>query len=73
MHTTHSNDTTFIHRGDYSGIVIIRHGGVALEVPAEDLLDFAAEYVRQHRIRQLEEASVDEMLGTLETKHGVQA
>lgn len=73
MHTTHSNDTTFVHHGDYSGDVIINHGGDSIEVPAEDLLSFAAEYVRQHRIRQLEEASIDEMLGTLETKHGVQA
>ena len=73
MHTIHSNETMFHHHGDYSGSVTIERTDGSLEVPAEDLLSFAAEYVRQHWIRQLEEASIDEMLGTLETKHGVQA
>lgn len=55
------------HNSDLSGKAIITipsHGtSKTIEVLAEDLLDFIAEFVRGERISKLEQASTKEILG----------
>ena len=71
------NGLIFLHHGDYSGDVIVRvpktpereneaieiDGYVSVEIPAQDLIDFVADYVRREKIRQLEQSRASEVLG----------
>lgn len=63
---TSSDSATVIHyNSDLSGRTrIIRNKNLndSLDVPAEHLLDFVAEYVRANRIRKLEQMSTEELL-----------
>jgi len=64
MHTTYSNGgTVFIHNGDYSGGVIIKHEGKEIEIPFDDITEFVALYVQNEKITKLENSSVNEILG----------
>jgi len=55
--------TSFIYNGDGSGDVELVSGEKRLSVPVEDLLSFVGELVRSQRIRELEDASAEELLG----------
>lgn len=62
-HTFKGESCTIIHNGDYSSDVqIIGITGQSVVVSVEDLLMFAAEYVRQEKITKLEEADWREIL-----------
>jgi hypothetical protein len=63
MHTTTIGDTTFIHNGDYSGEVLIRQGILGINVKCETLISFVAEIVRAQKIRELESATGNAILG----------
>lgn len=67
-HTYIASRTNFIHDGDYTGMVEIRpqleSGAIAaIEIPIEDLFDFAASMVADKRISKLEDASWAQILG----------
>lgn len=70
MHSfTTKNGTRFHHNGDYSGDVIIDARGFSdITLPCVDLLEFTANYVRQKRISQLENASLEEILNVLQRR-----
>lgn len=64
MHTTEAHGVAFIHHGDYSGEVrIVAPDGQELEVPADALISFVAEFVRDKKMTQLEDASERELFG----------
>lgn len=59
------SDCSFFHfRHDLTGDVIIkRSNDDQITIPAEHLLQFVAEYIRQEKIRQLTDTSAREILG----------
>jgi hypothetical protein len=68
MHTsTGPEGTKFLHNGDYSGDVEIISPdyclGIAFEIPFADLKFLVAQYVEREKIRRLEDATPDEILG----------
>lgn len=73
-HSTTIGATTFIHNGDYSGPVEIRHGKgateVRFEVPCPDVLGFAAEVIRSERIKILEGTERTDLLFGAESMFG---
>lgn len=64
MHTFEGKAIRIHHNGDYSGNCFIydKAKDTELEIPCEDLLDFAAEYVKPKRISEIENMSTDEVL-----------
>ncbi len=64
MHTLKtSGGTAFVFDGDFHGIArIVTRDHQSTEVPAADLLEFAAEFVRRERVSALEDASAREIL-----------
>lgn len=55
------------HDGDFGGIVICSGPGIVetvngVEIPADVLLAFAAEYIRAEKIRRLENAPTNKVL-----------
>jgi hypothetical protein len=63
--------TIFNHNGDLSGDTLIvveaermKHvcGVVVVNIPAQDMLDFIADYVRMRKITALEQATSEELL-----------
>lgn len=66
MHTFKGKSCSIFHNSDLSGnvkIVTGVYGENSLEVLGEDLLDFVANFVRDKRISDLEQASTDDILG----------
>ena len=67
MHTFQQKNTHFHFNSDLSGDVRIVHQGTTgredAHIPGEALLAFLADYVRNRRIRMLEDASDAEVLG----------
>jgi hypothetical protein len=62
MHQIKTNSgTRFFYNHDLSGEIIIEPSEG--KVSGGDLLEFVAEYIRQQRIRELENASVMSLLG----------
>jgi len=51
----------FNFNSDLSGNVLIRVSDREIEVPGDDLLGFIANYVRNRRISQLEQATAEEI------------
>lgn len=67
MHSFTTGDITFHHNGGFDGHVTIRKKAEgkpieAIEVPAEAILNFAAEAVRAGLMTALEQASPEEVL-----------
>jgi hypothetical protein len=66
-HTTKYGDITFIHDGDYSGVVeIVRNNAAIYQnimIPCETLFQFVANAVREKKIGKLEQSNYDEILG----------
>lgn len=62
-HSTKINGTLFIHDGDYGEDIEICTSSAPVLVPFEDLKGFVANYVRDRKIRALEQMSDDELLG----------
>jgi hypothetical protein len=68
----HSAETrsgrTYHHNGDFSGEVWIavapsEVGGGVAKIPAGDLIDIVAEYIRDRHIVSIEAADTEELLG----------
>lgn len=60
---TTEDGTTFHHNGDYSGDIIIQRPGFGeITVPFKGILQLVANYIRQERISQLEQAEPKELL-----------
>ena len=63
MHTFHcKNCTTITHNGNYSGEVTIKSKNAAINIECSDLLEFAAEYIRNERIKELENMKTEDLL-----------
>lgn len=62
-HTSNYGNTSFIHDGDYSGIVTIITSTQQVEVDFDDLKAIVAAAVRQEKISRLENATNEELLG----------
>lgn len=61
---TWSDSSFFHHRGDLKGDVIIKRcDGSQITIPAEHLAQFVASFIRQKRIREVEDAGDREILG----------
>lgn len=65
MHTHEGKKANIFHNGDYSGeaIVIDRKTGTEVRIDCADLLGFAAEFVRTERMRSIEDATTEQLLG----------
>lgn len=70
MHTFTFGETFFQYNSDLSGDVQIakRNGHETLDVPGEALIAFIAYYVRNQRIREIEDMDDAEVLGLLGCK-----
>lgn len=55
--------TRFLHHGDFSGYVRIQTQKQSVIVPFEDLKALFARYVSRKRISEIEQATVDELVG----------
>ncbi len=64
MHTYKGKSLIIHHDGDYKGecYIVDKETKTQIKVSCEDLLDFAAEYVRSKRISEIENMSTDEIL-----------
>lgn len=64
MHVFTGKTVSIVHYGDFRGPAVLRRvpDGAEFPVAAEDLLAFAAEYVRMKRIGKIEQATTDELL-----------
>lgn len=61
-HSKRIGETVFHYDGDYGGCVEIQRSGTQVLVPFKHLKTFIVEYVRIEKIRQLEDASDDNIL-----------
>ena len=62
MHSFHGNSANIFHNGDYSGDVKIMKDGISIDVDMEDIIDFVAGYVRDEKIRELEQTNSKDLL-----------
>ena len=64
MHTYKGKSLVIHHDGDYKGecYVVDKETKTQIKVSCEDLLEFAAEYIRAKRIAKIENMDTDELL-----------
>ena len=64
MHTYKGKTLIIHHDGDYEGecYIVDKETKTQIKVSCEDLLEFAAEYVRSKRISEIENMDTDELL-----------
>lgn len=64
MHTYKGKSLVIHHDGDYKGecYIVDKETKTKIKVTCEDLLDFAAEYIRSKRITEIENMCTDELL-----------
>lgn len=61
--TNLSSGVSVVHNGDFSGDMTFVVKGRSVDVPAESVLEMAAEVVRSTRIGELEQMGTHELLG----------
>ena len=64
MHTYKGKSLIIHHDGDYKGecYIVDNETKTQIKVSCEDLLEFAAEYVRTKRISEIEKMDTNELL-----------
>lgn len=64
MHTFEGKAVRIHHNGDYSGNCFIydKEKDIEIEIPCDDLLNFAAEYVRKKRLCEIENMDLEDLL-----------
>ncbi len=69
MHTmVVSNNTVFHYNSDYSGNIEIASVNGSIEIPANDLIRFMTEIIRDKQTQRIESASLDELIGIAEKR-----
>ena len=65
MHTLELPNTIFHYNSDLSGdvYIVVKSSATTLNVSGADLIVFVAEYVRNHKVAELEDAPIDKILG----------
>lgn len=64
MHTAKHGETTFTYNSDFSGGIRITTKKNSLTIPSSNLFDFMAQVIKEARIRNIEEQSTADIIGT---------